>query len=141
MSPEPRLSIRLKHGWTPVKNVKAYICIRAASTNPGELQFSSAVYKPDKHMAKVPTEEGLIEMCRGMARSVRGGREISSQSGTCDFGIFGTVVVCGESPARFQVWVLSNGRDFILVTHTGEKTPDPLEVKEANEIALMTRCE
>jgi hypothetical protein len=141
MGSEPRLNIKLKPGWTPVKNVNAYMCFRETSANPGELQFSSAVHKPDKPIVKIPTEKGLIDMCRGMARDVRGGREISSLAGKCDFGSFGTVAVFGESPARFQVWVLSNGQDFILVTHTCAKAPDPSEVKEANEIALMTRLE
>jgi len=139
---EPQLKIKLKHGWSPVKNVNAYMCFRAASANPSELQFSLAVRKTDRPIVVV-TEESLIGLCRRMhtTRGVPSGREVSSQSGKCDFGIFGTVVACGESPARIQVWMLSNGRDFILVTHTCEKIPDPAEVKEANEIALMTRCE
>jgi hypothetical protein len=51
---------------------------------------------------------------------------------------FRTVVARGEAPVYFQVWVLSNGREFILVTHTCDREPTPDEIAEANEIALMT---
>jgi hypothetical protein len=47
-------------------------------------------------------------------------------------------VARGEAPVYFQVWVLSNGREFILVTHTCDREPTPDEIAEANEIALMT---
>ena len=142
MGSEPRLRIKLQRGWTPINNPKAYICIRETSAEPGEMQFSSAVYKPGRPLPKVVTEDGLIEMCRKiMAGEVPSGREILKQSGNCDFGAFGTVALRGESPAYFQAWVLSNGRDFILITHVCPKEPDPAEITEANEIALMTRCE
>ena len=75
-----------------------------------------------------------------MASNVRGLKEKSSRSGTCEFGMFGTVVAKGDYPAHFQVWVLSNEREFILVTHTCDKDPGAEEVTEANEIALMTGC-
>lgn len=75
-----------------------------------------------------------------MASSVRGIKEKSSRSGSCEFGMFGTAIARGESPIYFQVWVLSNGREFILVTHTCDKEPDPDEVVEANHIALMAGC-
>ena len=75
-----------------------------------------------------------------MASSVRGLTEKSSRSGSCEFGMFGTVIARGESPHYFQVWVLSNGREFILVTHTCDKEPGASEVAEANDIALMACC-
>jgi hypothetical protein len=68
-------------------------------------------------------------------------RDVSSRSGKCEFGIFGTVAVKGDAPAHFQAWVVSNQREFILITHTCAKEPDPLEIAEANEIALMTGLE
>jgi hypothetical protein len=75
-----------------------------------------------------------------MASGVRGLKEKSSRSGTCEFGMFGTVVAKGDSPTHLQVWTLSNEREFILVTHTCNNDPDPEEVTEANAIALMAGC-
>jgi hypothetical protein len=75
-----------------------------------------------------------------MASGVRGLKEKSSHSGTCEFGVFGTVTAKGDFPAHFQAWVLSNEREFILVTHTCDKNPDPEEIAEANQIALLTGC-
>lgn len=66
--------------------------------------------------------------------------EISQSSGPCDFGVFGTVIVAGSSPAYMQAWVVSNQQDFILITHICEKRPDAQEIEEAQAIALMTRC-
>jgi hypothetical protein len=79
-------------------------------------------------------------MCEKLTKAFRGSREMSSRSGKCEFGIFGTVVVKGDSPAHVQVWVLSNQREFILITHVCGNEPDPQEVAEANEIALRTAC-
>jgi hypothetical protein len=138
MNPPLQLDVKLLPGWMNVKNPKSYVCVRQTSTRPGEMQFSSAVYKPGAPPPIAVTGEKLIEMCRGMSKGVRGRREISSQFGNCDFGTFGTLAVRGESPAYVQVWVLTNGRDFILITHVCGEEPDPAEAKEANEIAIGT---
>lgn len=82
----------------------------------------------------------LLEICRKMAGRLPGGRIISEHSGVCSFGEFGTAVARGDSPRYFQVWVLSNNREFILVTHTCDTEPDPNEISEANEIVMMTTC-
>ena len=138
MAPEPRLKLRLLHGWKAVENPQgpATYC-REASANSGALQFSFTQYRS----GALPNaaEDQLTGICRNLAAKMRGGKIISSRSGACDFGIYGTVVARGDEPAYFQAWVISNRRDFVLVTHTCTVEPDPLEIQEANEIALMTR--
>jgi hypothetical protein len=132
----PKLRIRLRPGWQPAENPAIPSYKRAASADSGALQFSVAQFRH----GTVPnaTEQTLVAMCEKLTSSVRGRRNETTASGTCDFGIYGTAAVQGDAPVRFQAWVLSNGREFILVTHTCGSPPDPEEVREATEIALMT---
>jgi hypothetical protein len=128
----PRLKIKLYDGWSPVENeggpttyIKGNSC----------LQFSQA---RKKGSALPDDPEKLIGICEGLTRRVRGRRDMLSGSGTCDFGIFGTVAARGDLPAYMQVWVLSNKNDFVLITHICEIEPGPKEVAEARDIALRT---
>lgn len=82
----------------------------------------------------------MIGICERLTSRVRGQNDLSRSSGDCEFGIFGTVVAKGDSPAHFQACVLSSRREFILITHTSKREPDSQELQEANEIALMTGC-
>ena len=76
-----------------------------------------------------------------MTEKVRGRKSISKSSGECAFGKYGTVIAKGEAPEHVQIWMLSNKREFILITHTCASDPDPEEIEEASQIALMTSCE
>jgi hypothetical protein len=137
MANEPRLKVRLYNGWRQLESREGPVTyFREGSSDSGALQFSVAQHRP----GPVPGagEEMLIALCEKLTSKVRNRRDASSRSGKCEFGIFATVAVKGDSPAHFQAWVLSNHREFILVTHTCEKQPDPQEIAEANEIALMT---
>ena len=132
----PKLRIRLRPGWQPAENPAIPTYKRSASTDSGALQFSIAQFRHGT--APNATEQTLVALCEKLTSSVPGRREVATASGTCDFGIYGTAAVQGGAPVRFQAWVLSNGREFILVTHTCGSAPDPEEVREATEIALMT---
>jgi hypothetical protein len=137
---EPRLKVKLHRGWRQIDNPGALAAyVRGDSPNSGTLQFSIAQFRHGQlHSA---TEQTLIGLCEKLTSGVRGRMEMSRGSGKCEFGMFGTVVVKGDFPVRVQVWVVSNQREFILITHTCEKKePDPEEVAEANDIALMTGC-
>jgi len=137
MQTQPRLKVKLFEGWRPVENPRTLATyVRGDTSNSGSLQFSLAQYQ--RGILSSVTEDTLLGLCQKLAGSVRGRRDVSSGSGKCEFGLFGTVTAKGDSPAHFQVWVISNGREFILITHTCAKEPDPQEVAEANEIALMT---
>jgi hypothetical protein len=86
-------------------------------------------------------EELLTKLCERLTDKALGRRDLSRSSGQCPFGLYGSVVVKGEKPAYLQVWVVSNRRDFILITHTCENEPSSHEMEEANQIALMTSYE
>jgi hypothetical protein len=98
------------------------------------LQFSGAQHRPG-NLSAVGTDM-LVGICRKFTGKVEKAQEIGSGSGGCRFGLFGTVTVQGSEPAHFQVWVLSNGQAFILVSHTCNLVPGAEEIAEANEIAL-----
>lgn len=132
-----KLRIRLRPGWHPADNPAIPTYKREGSAGSGALQFSIAQFRHGT--APNATEQTLVAMCEKLTSSVRGRRDMATASGPCDFGIYGTAAVQGDAPVRFQAWVLSNGTEFILVTHTcGSAPPDPEEVREATEIALMT---
>lgn len=136
----PRLKIKLLHGWKPLAipdGPATYI--RGDDPNGPVLQFSLAHHKP----GPLPntTAESLIVMCEKLGSRVDGGRVVFRSSGQCGFGLYGTVVVKGRAPEHFQAWVLSNRRDFILITHIGPSNIDPAEIYDASEIALMTSCD
>jgi hypothetical protein len=136
---EPRLKVKLYRGWHLVDDpgtLAAYV--RGDSPNSGILQFSFAQYRHGQLPSA--TEQTLIGICERLTSDVRGRRELSRSSGKCEFGMFGTVAVEGDFPARVHLWVVSNQREFILITHNCGKEPDPEEVAEANDIALMTGC-
>ena len=131
--------MQLHPGWREVKTPNAPTTyVRGAASDSGALQISLAQFGA----GKLPnaSEQLLVAICEKMASNVQGIKEKSSRSGSCDFGMYGTVVARGNSPSYFQVWVLSNVREFILVTHTCAKEPDPVEIVEANEIALKIGC-
>jgi hypothetical protein len=131
-----RLKIRPHPGWRAVANPNGPATY--VSTSGSALQFSFANYL----RGKLPniTEESLIGLCEKLTLQIRGRRVVSSRSGTCDFGLYGTVAVRGEEPVHTQAWVLSNRQEFILITYTCATEPESREVFEANQIALMTRC-
>jgi hypothetical protein len=60
-----------------------------------------------------------------------------SQSGGCAFGKFGTTVYRSAEFPRSQVWYLSDGKDFIMVTHICGEEPNPQELVEVDQIVHM----
>jgi hypothetical protein len=130
---DSRLKIKLYNGWRLVENegvLASYV--KGASC----LQFSHA-HKKGSPLQDDP--EQLISICEKLTQRMRGSRDMSSASGKCAFGIFGTVVAKGDYPAHFQAWVLKNENDLILITQTCETEPSPQEITEAGAIALMTK--
>lgn len=128
-----RLQIKLPSGWSDCSadNDGAPTYIRELSDEAGPLQVSWAEYTsgeiPD------PSTDDLIQMSRELGQSQGFGGLIESSGGTCDFGRLGTAVF-RSSDQRVQIWHLSNGRDFITVTHIGPRHPDSDELREAQEI-------
>jgi hypothetical protein len=62
------------------------------------------------------------------------GSQSARQCGPCVFGNMGTAVFSSPEFPRFQAWYISNGRDFIIASHTCAQEPDPEEVAEVQFI-------
>jgi hypothetical protein len=138
MEAEPRLKIKPLNGWKAVENPEGRATyVRESSLHSGALQFSLAHHR--RGILQRATDETLVELCKKVAVSaLPGGRIVSTRSGMCNFGMFGTAVACGENGTYAQAWVISDKCDFILVTHTCDQEPDAQEIAEAEQIALKT---
>jgi len=53
------------------------------------------------------------------------------------FGKLGSTVYRSSEFPRSQVWYLSDGKDFIMVTHICGEEPDPQELVEVDQIVHM----
>jgi hypothetical protein len=126
------VQIRLHEGWSDRSHenqgaLATYV--RDDSKVPGVLQVS-VVFR-----GATPPE---LTMEKQIAIAVQlgtqpGFEQISTASGDCRFGHWGSAVFRSEGH-RAQCWLLSNGRDAILVTHICQAEPDPAEIAEAQEI-------
>lgn len=128
-----KLSIKLPEGWSD------YDCpegpptyIREWSDDSGALQISWAEYTGGS--LPNPSAIDLQHMAQEFGEKQGFGDVVESSSGQCVFGLMGTAVFSSSEYPRIQIWYLSNGRDFILVTHISSVEPDPIEVHEAQEI-------
>jgi hypothetical protein len=134
-----KLEIKLPEGWVDYDNPDGppTYC-RESSESPGPLQISWAEH--DGGAIPNPSVADLKLMAEEFGQTQGFGELVESSSGPCDFGTMGSAVF-RSSEHRIQVWQLSNGRDFILVTHICPLNPDPVEVSEAQEIVrtLMLR--
>jgi hypothetical protein len=130
-----QVSIKLPKGWSDhskenLDGPPTYL--RDQSCIPGPLQISFALYKGG--VEPNPTVEDLQQFCEQFgAKRVRG-ELVESHFASCEFGAFGTAVFRSEEYPRFQIWQLSNGKDFIMITHICPTVPDPIEITEAQEI-------
>lgn len=111
--------------------------LRDASECPGPLQVSLTLYKSGKKPD--PGEADLIDMARELGGSHGFGDLKGVTGGECAFGIYGTCIFASSEYPRAQFWYLSNGYDFILATHLCPEEPDPVEVREADEIVMALR--
>lgn len=133
---KPNLKVQICPGWRESPKPGGPLTyLRGTGPDPSTLQFSAA------RRRSVPiggVAERLVAICQQATGGVKDRIELSQSSGDCEFGVFGTVTVTGSSPAYMQAWVLSNGHDFILITHICDKPPDTQEIKEAEEMAMVT---
>jgi hypothetical protein len=142
MANQTRIKIELPEGWgdyTDQNPDGPPTYLRTASKVPGPLQISFGLYEsgdiPD------PSKEDLMDMARGLGLGHGWGDVISTASGECGFGRFGTAVFRSDEHDRIQVWYLCNGRDFIFATHICPEAPDPQEVEEADRIVKALTLE
>jgi hypothetical protein len=128
-----RLQIKLPPTWAQVNNPDgpATFC-RESSSTPGPLQVSWAEYSGGT--IPNPSAADLKQMAEDFGKQHSFGDLIESFSSPCVFGTLGTAVFRSEENPRIQMWHLSNGRDFIMVTHICPTDPEPIEVQDAQEI-------
>jgi hypothetical protein len=108
--------------------------IRYTSDCPGSLQISFATYKGGKEPN--PSKNDLLDMSKNFGTNNNLGNLIEEESGNCAFGQYATAIFASEEYPRVQIWHLSNGKDFILITHICPEQPDKAEIIEAKEIVL-----
>ena len=99
---------------------------------PGVLQVSFAEY----HIGEIPnpSEADLIDLSRGIGEKEEGSQLITTSSGQCRLGQWGTAVFRTSVFPRFQVWNLSNGRDIVFVTYICEGEPSREEITQVQDI-------
>ena len=124
-----RLNIKLPQGWAIFDNPDGppTYC-RELSETPGPLQISWAEYAGGE--LPNPSADDLKRMTKEFGESHGFGELVESTSGPCEFGTMGSAVFCSTDHPRIQLWHLSNGRDFVMVTHFCPTAPDPVEVRE-----------
>jgi hypothetical protein len=126
-----RLKIQLPSDWGPFENATD-IFYRLTSKDSGALQLSFTEYKSGE--IPNPTPDDLKRLAVESGNNKPLGEVVESSAGPCVFGAMGTAVFRAPEHARFQIWFLSNGGDFITATHVCIEEPDPKEVAEAQQI-------
>ena len=107
--------------------------VRDSSDESGALQISiQALFAGGK--TPDSSHEHLIRLAEGVALNTPDAKLRGRSSGVCSLGQYGTVLASRQDYSWFQVWVLSNGKDFVLATHISVDEPDEEEVNEASWI-------
>jgi hypothetical protein len=132
-----RLQVRLLPNWAQADNPDGPVTFyRCDSGDSGSLQVSLyAEYMGGK--VPNPSPDDLIELAQDHGQRHNAGELVGTHSGACDLGSFGAVVFRSAECPRFQLWYLSNGRDFVLATHICTVEPEAAEVFEAQQIVDM----
>jgi hypothetical protein len=94
-----------------------------------------AEYKGGK--PPLPTLQDLIELVRGLGERNDAGRLQDTASGECVLGTYGTAIFRSQECPHTQLWLMSNGYDFVLASLVCNTKPEPEELKEAQEIVAM----
>jgi len=133
-----RLTVTLAPGWiaspdTAADDPPAFL--RQASRAPGVLQIHTEAYYRRGPVPN-PTPQQLIALAAHAAEAE--GVIITARStGPCRLGTYGTVI--GSSPGfpHVQIWALSNGRDFFVLSHACRSAPEAEELADAQTIVGM----
>lgn len=128
-----RLRVQLIDGWSDYSQENPNgpaLFLRDNSVNPGALQVSLTEYREGK--IPNPSTNDLIELSVRTGNERNFGELVETNSGDCALGKYGTAIFRSSEYPRIQVWYLSNGRDFGLVTHIGANNSK--EITEAQKI-------
>ena len=108
------------------------------ATASGALQLSVAEYSGGKEPR--PSEADLIKQATDFGQRRRWGQLVHSSSGPCVLGIYGTASFTRpdsmptDDAQYAQIWFLSNGLDFVMVTFFGMVTPPECELFDTQRI-------
>jgi len=128
-----RLKIELFTNWTQHQNqTSAATFYRQGSTSA--FQVSWAEYRGKQPLRKISTD-GLKQFAINFGQKNASGELIEASYGGCRFGNYGTAVFRSEKHPRIQIWIVTDGRDYILATHVCDRYPEPSEVAEVQQIA------
>jgi hypothetical protein len=137
-----RLRVNLVPGWSDYSDENPGgppTFLRDASPSPGPLQVSCAWYTSGQEPN--PSDDDLIGLAKRAGDSFDSPALLETGSGPCAIGRFGTAVFrCNDAP-RVQAWYLTNGRDFITVTHICGDDVEAAELHEAQRIVEDLRIE
>jgi hypothetical protein len=102
-------------------------------TRSGPLQVSWAEFAGGR--APQVSEARLLEIALKTGGQFGCGPPFERASGPCALGTYATAKFSLPPDRCFgQVWVLSNGADFVIATYMSAREPDPIEVTEAQQI-------
>jgi hypothetical protein len=87
----------------------------------------------------LPTPEALVDLAERTMMSAGTEVEIRGRAtGQCAIGHYGTALARVDDVSWFQIWVMSNGADFIMASLVCEDEPAEKEVGEASWIVKNT---
>jgi hypothetical protein len=135
-----KLQVWLPDDWATVENPDGpfTVCWQAPEA-AGAFQLSTAEYTGGSEPR--PTEADLIEFALAFGEKNAWGEVTSSSSGKCVMGLFGTaafkrtISMPGDAPEYSQIWLLSNGLDFVFATFIAQEQPGDREIAAAQRIA------
>lgn len=101
-----------------------------SGTERGVLQITMTEYTGGEEPNPAPKD--LVQLASEVAKG-QGLRVLRTDSGSCPAGVFGRALCESPDVRCFQIWYLSNGRDFLLATYIAED-PDAAETEEAEKL-------
>jgi hypothetical protein len=136
MAEKERLQVKLFPNWTDYSKNNpegplTYINTECKTINP--MQITYAIYNKGKNPNS--SLEDLVKMNTEFGEK----HEltiINSCTGNCTFGKYATAIWGSDSFQWFQIWHLTNGKDFIFVIYICEIKPESRILDEAHSIVL-----
>ncbi|WP_133166930.1 hypothetical protein [Solimicrobium silvestre] len=105
--------------------------IKEDPESTGALQIS---IQAEYHGGTIPNPipEQLVSYAEGIVNKNAHVQIRGRSTGKCKMGTYGTVLASLLRHSWCQIWVLSNGNDFVLASHTSVDEPSEAEVNEAS---------
>ncbi|MFZ6757842.1 hypothetical protein ACO0K9_11595 [Undibacterium sp. Ji50W] len=129
-----RLVVELPPGWGDHSSENAdgpATFIKEDSESPGALQISiQAEYRGGAIPNPIP--EQLVTFAERIVKKNADVQIRGRSTGQCNIGTYGSILASFSGISWCQIWVLSNGKDFVLASHTSVDEPSEAEVNESS---------